>query len=143
MSIIIYRMSETVEDFARAFGDALKAYLDDMGISYVDAATRLGVTKQALSTYWNDDVKGKRKKPRAELLFRACVDLNFTFQYRGYRVTAETLAKPIKKGSAASEQLRLDFSRQFNLTEDKGHVSVSLRRHPDSVQVSFLLKAAS
>src|SRR5258708_18292953 len=123
------------DDFARAFGDHLKTFLDDRGIKYASAAKSLGVTNATLSTYWTDDANGKRRKPRAELLFRACVELeDFGFDYKGYRVTAEALRKPKKARVSTPEQFRFDFSRQFKLTEDNGQVAVNLRRHPGRVE---------
>jgi transcriptional regulator with XRE-family HTH domain len=136
-------MSASSEDFARAFGDALRAFLDEKGITYTDASARLGVQKQTLSTYWSDDGKGKRKKARAELLFRACIEFGFEFEYNGHRIAADTLMKPRKGAAARSEQLSFDFSRQFKLTEDSGLVYVRLKRHPGEVEFSVSLKAAS
>jgi transcriptional regulator with XRE-family HTH domain len=136
-------MSLAPDQFARAFGDALKAYLDEKGIGYAKAATRLGVRKQTLSTYWTDDIEGKRRKPRAELLFRACMELEFNFEYQGYQVTVDALGKPREPKGAVPEQLRLDYSRQFKLTEDDGEVSLSLKRRPGRVELSVSLKAAS
>jgi hypothetical protein len=101
------------------------------------------VTKAALSTYWIDDKVGKRRKARVELLFRACVELGFEFEYLGHRIAAETLAKPRGSRKPVAEQLRLDFSRQFKLTEDDGLMSVRLKRHPGRVELSVSLKAAS
>jgi hypothetical protein len=136
-------VARSSDDFARAFGDALKAHLDDKGISYTKASILLGVRKQTLSTYWTDGIDGKRRKPRAELLFRACIELAFTFEFHGYRVAADTLTRHAENSTATSEQLHLDFSRQFKLTEDNGRVSVSLKRHPGSVELSVSLKAVS
>src|SRR5580704_12455550 len=104
MSIIIDVTKMALsDDFARAFGDHLKKFLDDRGIKYSLAAKSLGVTNATLSTYWTDDANGKRRKPRAELLFRACIKLeDFVFDYNGYRVTAEALGKPTKKARAST-----------------------------------------
>ena len=139
MDIVV---STASEDFARAFGDALKSFLDDNGITYSSAARKLGVTKQTLSTYWSNDFSGRRRKPRAELLFRACAAFRFAFEYKGYRVTANSLVQP-KMTTRVAEQLRLEFSRQFKLTEDGGEVSVRLRRQPNRVELAILLKASS
>lgn len=136
-------MSGFSEDFARAFGDALRAFLDEKSISYTDASRRLGVRKQTLSTYWTDDASGRRKKARAELMFRACVELGFDFEYKGHRITAGILKKPEKSPATKSEQLGLEFSRQFKLTEDNGKVSVNLTRFPKRFEFSVSLKAAS
>ena len=145
MSNIIDGYMSLTDDFARAFGDALKRFLDHRGTSYASAARRLGVTNATLSTYWTNDKKGKRRKPRAELLFRACTELEgFVFDYKGYRVTAEGIGKPRKASAPMPEQFGFDFSRQFKLTEGNGQVAVNLkRRHPGKLEVSVSLKAAS
>jgi transcriptional regulator with XRE-family HTH domain len=131
------------DDFARAFGDDLKRFLDKQGITYAKAAGRLGITKAALSTYWSDDKDGKRRKARVELLYRACVELGFEFEYRGHRIAAKPLGRSKPSQKSPAEQLLLDFSRQFKLTEDDGLVSVRLERHPGRVELSVSLKAAS
>ena len=136
-------MGDSSEHFARAFGDALRAFLDNKGISYTEASTRLGVRKQTLSTYWTDDAAGKRKKARAELMFRACIELGFDFEYKGHRITAGMLEKPVRNGEAKTEQINLELSRQFKLTEDHGRVSVRLTRDPQHFEFSVSLKAAS
>ena len=136
-------MSDSEDDFARAFGDALRAHLNKMGVDYAKAAPRLGVTKATLSTYWNNDAEGKRRKPRAALLFKACSEFDFTFEYKGFRVSAATLGKGREKKISKSEQLLLDYQRQFKLTEDNGNVSVRLKRGPDRVDFSVSLKAVS
>jgi len=130
-------------DFARTFGDALKEHLDKKGIDYAKAAPLLGVTKAALSTYWNDDKNKKRRKPRAELLFLACMNLEFAFEFNGFRISAATLGNRSTKPVAVSEQLHLDYYRQFKLTDDDGRVSVRLKRGPDRVDFSVSLKAVS
>jgi transcriptional regulator with XRE-family HTH domain len=136
-------MNLSDEDFTRVFGDALKAHLDKLGIEYAAAAPRLGVTKSALSTYWSDD-GGKRRKPRAALLFKACSEFDFTFEYKGFRISADALGSRRRKGThPKSEQLTLDYQRQFKLTEDDGNVSVRLRRAQGRIALSVSLKAVS
>jgi transcriptional regulator with XRE-family HTH domain len=131
------------DSFSRTFGDALQAFLDAKEITYAAAARKLGVERATLGTYWKDNEQGKRPKPRAELLFRACRDLGFEFEYNGYRITVEVLGKPTAREEAPKEQLHHDFSRQFTLTEDDGQVTVKLKRHPGTVEFSVSLKAAS
>ena len=136
-------MNLSSDDFARVFGDSLKAFLDAEGITYTSAAVRLGVERATLYTYWTDDKSGKRKKPRVELLFLACTELGFEFEYNGNRITATALGTPKAVRMPKEEQLHLDFSRKFNLTDDDGVVSVQLKRHPGRVEFSVSLKAAS
>jgi transcriptional regulator with XRE-family HTH domain len=137
-------MNLSDEDFARVFGDALKAHLDRLGIEYAAAAPRLGVTKSALSTYWSDDGSGKRRKPRAALLFKACSEFDFTFEYKGFRISADALEnRGRKEAHPKYEQLILDYQRQFKLAEDDGNVSVRLRRAQGRIALSVSLKAVS
>jgi hypothetical protein len=136
-------MNLSSDDFARAFGDALQRFLQENRIPVTRAAEQLGVKRETLYTYWKDDKDGKRKKPRIELLFLACVELDFAFEYNGYRINAEALATPRAVRAPKGEQLSLNFSREFNLTEDDGLVSVRLKRHPGRVEFSVSLKAAS
>jgi transcriptional regulator with XRE-family HTH domain len=136
-------MKPSEDDFARVFGDALRAHLDNKGIDYAKAAPRLGVTKAALSTYWNDDPKGKRRKPRAALLFKACSEFDFAFEYHGFRISTASLGRVSKAPISKAEQLMLDYQRQFKLTEDNGNLAVRLRRGNGRVALSVSLKAAS
>jgi transcriptional regulator with XRE-family HTH domain len=138
------QVSFSSEQFARAFGDSLKTFLDSREIKYAEAARRLGVTRATLATYWTDDNNGNRKKARVELLFRACVDLGFEFEYNGFRIKAGELASDKSGSVSTQEHLFLDFSRQFNLTEDDGRLSVRLkRRQPGRVEIAVSLEAAS
>jgi hypothetical protein len=141
--INISLMDLSSDDFARAFGDALRAFLDARGVAYASAAPLLGVERETLYTYWTDDKNGKRRKPRIELLFLACVEFGFEFEYRGFRITTEALGKPKNIAKPDQEQLFLGYSRKFNLTEDAGQVSVRLKRQPGQVEFSVTLKAAS
>jgi transcriptional regulator with XRE-family HTH domain len=140
-------MPEDTQDFARAFGDALLNFLREKGLTQSAASKRLGLGKGGkarLNTYCHDSTKGKRPKPDAEVLYRICVELGFEFEYKGYRISAETLngnhSEPIEK---PAEQLPLEFSGQFDLTDNKGTVSVSFKRPPGRVELSVYLKAVS
>ncbi len=136
-------MKAPSEEFARAFGDALKSFLEEKGISEAEASRRMEVESARLNTYTHDSPKGTRRTPNAEVLFRACKDLEFVFDYKGYRVTAASLGKSKSSSPKAAEQLHFDFVRQFNLTEDDGQVSVRLKRHPGRMELSVSLRAAS
>jgi transcriptional regulator with XRE-family HTH domain len=140
-------MIEDSQDFAQAFGDALLKFLQNSGLTQSDAAKRLGLGKQGkarLNTYCHGSTKGKRPTPNAEVLYRVCAELGFEFVYKGYRISAETLngnrPKPI---DTAAEQLPLEFSGQFDLTDQKGTVYVRFKRPPGRVEVSVRLRAAS
>lgn len=138
-------MDLSSEDFARAFGDALKSFLDARDITYTSAADQLGVERETLYTYWTDDKDGRRRKPRVELLFLACVELGFEFEYKGFRIGAEAVKtrKPSKKPKKNEEQLRLEYAREFNLTDDDGKVAVRMKRQLGRIELSMSLKAAS
>lgn len=132
-------------DFARAFGDALFGFLEANGISQTEAADRLGLAKggkSRINTYCHDSPKGKRPKPSAEVLYRACSVLGFSFDYKGYRISAATLNGRAKTEVKELEQLPLVFAGQFDLTDDKGTVSVSVKRPPGRIEVSLSLKTA-
>jgi transcriptional regulator with XRE-family HTH domain len=140
-------MSLDSQDFARAFGDALVKFLRDKGLTQSDASRRLGFGKAGkarLNTYCHDSPKGKRPKPDAEVLYRVCAELGFEFEYKGFKISAETLngnhATPVEK---PAEQLPLEFSGQFDLTDRRGTVSVSLKRPLGRVELSVYLKAVS
>jgi transcriptional regulator with XRE-family HTH domain len=137
-------MAHESDDFARAFGDALVKFLGEKGLTQADASERLRLGKARLNTYCHDSRKGKRPTPDAEVLYRVCVELGFEFDYKGYRITAETLngnrSKPVEK---PAEQIPLEFTGQFDLTDQKGTVSVSFKRPPGRVELSVHLRAAS
>ena len=132
-------------DFARAFGDALFGFLEAKGISQREAADQLGLDKggkSRINTYCHDSPKGKRPKPSAEVLYLACVILGFSFEYKGYRISAATLNGGPKAAAKESEQLPLGFEGQFDLTDDKGTVSVRVKQPPGRIEVSLSLETA-
>ena len=135
------------DGFARAFGDALRAFLDENGIGPSDAAKRLGLGKKGVSrlgTYCHDSTKGKRATPSAEMLYLICSTLDFEFAYKGCKISTPTLGMNGSRGLRPQpQQLSLPFNRQFYLSDDKGTVSVSVRRPAGRVEVSISLKAAS
>jgi len=141
----VHTLEISSDHFARAFGDSLKGFLDRKHISITEAAKKLGVKRGTIYTYWTDDATGNRRKPRIELLFLACVELGFEFEYNGHRISAQVLGdqKPLSV-IPPGEQLEFSYSRRFNLTDDNGVVSVHLkRRQPGRVDFSVSLKAAS
>jgi transcriptional regulator with XRE-family HTH domain len=136
-------MDISSEKFARAFGDALREFLDAREIKYAEAARRMGIGRAVLNTYLND-CKGKRAKARVEVLFSACSELGFTFDYNGYQIGTKSLAghQPVSE-NPPSEQFSFDFDRQFYLTEGDGTVSVNFRREPGRVEFTVALRSAS
>jgi transcriptional regulator with XRE-family HTH domain len=134
-----------MDDFGRAFGDALSAFLDGRGITQSDAANRLGLDKAGkarISTYCHDSPKGTRPRPSAEILYLACAELGFAFEYRGYKITAAALNGSSKAVVKPAEQLSFPFNGQFDLTDEKGTVSVTVKRPPGRIEVSLTLRAA-
>ena len=135
-------MDATSDKFARAFGEALKVFLDEKGISVTEAANRVEINKQTLSTYWTDNAKGKRPLAGSDVLFAACAVLGFEFEYEGFKITASR-TKGTRKEIAKIEQLHLPFSREFELVDQKGSVTVTVKRPPGRVEFSVSLKAVS
>jgi len=133
------------DDFAKVFGDALNRYVQSKGIQHIELVALLGldpkIGKQRISTYCRD---GERKTPSAEMLWLACSKLpDFSFSYKGYRISAATLNGNGSKPSSPAEQIPLDFERQFNLTDKQGTIDVRVSRPRGRIEVSLSLKAAS
>jgi transcriptional regulator with XRE-family HTH domain len=135
-------------DFARAFGDAFSAFLLANGMTQTDAARKLGLPegkgKARLSTYCHDSTKGRRAKPDAEILYRVCANLGFSFEYEGYKISAAVLKS--NSGSVVkkqTEQLQIEFEGQINLTDQSGAVSVKIKRPPRRIEVTISPKHAS
>src|ERR1700683_3111873 len=135
------RTAKVSLNFARAFGDSLKRFLDAYGMTESEAARTLGLGKARINTYCHDSTDGKRSSPDAEVLYLACSLLGFEFEYNGYKINASTLegvaVKPIEM---PLEQLSFEFDRQFYLTDDGGTVSVSIKRPAGSVEVPVSLR---
>lgn len=140
------------QDFARAFGDALSQFLARNGISQSEAARRLGIETgeegkrkggARISSYCRDSKQGKRPKPNAEVLYLACTKFpGFSFVYKNYRISAETLnGNGTKPSEKPVEQLMLGFERQFNLTGKQGTVAVKVNRPQGRIEVSLSLEA--
>ncbi|PYX10722.1 MAG: hypothetical protein DMG88_01555 [Acidobacteria bacterium] len=134
-------------DFARAFGDALDQFLREKGITQSDAAAQLGLDKTTgkarLNTYCHDSRKGSRPTPDARILYLLCTRLGFDFKYRGYKISAATLnGKGLSLAEKPVEQLLLQFDGQFNLTNQTGTASISVKRPPGRIEVALTLKGA-
>jgi transcriptional regulator with XRE-family HTH domain len=133
-------------DFAHAFGGALQRFLESEGISQSGAAHMLGLEaggRARINTYCRESSKGKRPKPSAEMLYLLCTRLGFAFEYNGYKISAATLNGKGKRTEKTADQLSLPFERQFNLTDQRGTVSVSIKRPPGHVEILLSLDAAS
>jgi len=137
-------------EFARAFGDALAKFLVERGVSQSDAAKKLLLDrpgksggKARLSTYCRDSRMGTRPTPNAELLYRVCTEFGFNFEYRGFRISATDLGTPSENAQTAEvQQLVLDFDGQYELKDQKGTISVRVKRPTGRVEISVSLDAA-
>lgn len=140
-------------DFARAFGKALRNYLDVTGGSQVDLVKLLGLTseksgrpsKQRLNRYLSDSPP----VPDARVLYLAFTKLDgFKFEHNGYRMKVETVSKtggpPPEK---STQQMAFRFSRQFNLIDRNGAITelgdfaVKVKRPPGRIELSLSLRA--
>src|SRR5437899_2921912 len=93
------------DEFAIAFGNSLAKFFEDNEITEARASKITGIGKATINTYTHDPKKGKgkRRKPSGEHLLRLCADLNFAFEYKGYKVTKESLANGSPNGRSISQ----------------------------------------
>lgn len=134
--------------FARAFGDALREFLRETGMTQVEVARRLGLkdkSGQPSKSRVNQYLSDSPPIPRANVLFLACTELRgFKFQYDGRQLNA-AIAR--KKQEAPPEQMSFRFNRQFNLTDKTGAVTeegafaVRVKRPAGRIEFSLLLRA--
>ena len=129
-----------MEDFAHAFGEALNSYLKTNGISEADACRRMRIERATLNTYTHGLSDGKRRRPTAEVLAKACI-LGFEFEYGGYQIVA--LKDGERSLAAEGRQLHLEFTRELDLTGNGGTVAVGLKRPPGRVALTVSLRAIS
>jgi transcriptional regulator with XRE-family HTH domain len=142
--------NSTSDDFAHVFGDALDRFLKAKGLSRAAAARQIGLDtgsgKARLGTYCHDSTGGKRAKPDAEILFEICVKLGFTFEYRGYQISASSLSRDRKAEdveTAPTEQLKIQFHGQIDLTQGAGEITIKLKHASGSTNGSYSLSQAS
>jgi len=91
--------------FTDFFGDAFEAFSARKDSTKPRLPTLIGMGRATLNTY-TSGVDGKRRRPPAELLTKACVLLGFEFEYEGHIIVAR------KKGKQA-------------LTEESNYISSS------------------
>jgi len=133
------------QEFARAFGDALRQYFDSLGKGSTEAATLLGLEerngKNRLNTYFRDTPTGRRTEPSAQILYLACTKLpRFNFEYAGYRISAVKV-KGRRGRKESSDQIPFTFDRQFDLAMDAGNVNVKVKRPSGKIEVVVSLDA--
>ena len=135
-------------DFGRVFGAALAQFLKDKGMKQSEAVRQLGLEmnkgKARLNTYCRGTSKGSWPTPDARILYLLCTKLGFAFKYNGYTISAATLngngPRPVEK---PVEQLQIEFDGQFDLTDQQGTVSISVKRPPGRIAVVLSLKGVS
>jgi hypothetical protein len=141
------------EGFARAFGKALRNFLDTTGMTQVEAVKLLGLkdkksgkpSKSRLNTYLTESPP----MPDAQVLYLACTRLKgFNFEHNGHRMNFQIVRRKGQQLPAkSSEQMAFRFNRQFNLTDKKGAVTekgafaVRMKRPPGRIELSVSLKA--
>jgi hypothetical protein len=77
LSMIIDTMAEDDQNFTDTFGRALDEFLKLQGLSESEASKTMDMPRGTLNTY-TSGVNGRRHRPPAELLARACL-LGFKF----------------------------------------------------------------
>lgn len=140
--------SDSRQEFARAFGDALLNFLDGR-MNQIEATKLLGLLnkngkpkRSTLNSYFRDSADGERTEAKASVLFLACTKLpGFNFDYAGYRLKAVRLDKKEKPSDATSRQLPFNFERQFDLVEQAGKLNVKVKRPSGRIEVSVSLDA--
>jgi hypothetical protein len=144
--------NESREAFARAFGKALRNYLDSTGMKQVEVVKLLGLksaksgkpSKQRMNHYLGDSPP----VPDADVLYLACTKLEgFNFEHDGYRINAERVHRRGALSQKPAGQMAFRFNRQFNLTDKKGAVTeigafaVRVKRPAGRIEFSVSLKA--
>lgn len=135
--------------FARTFGDALRNFQRETGMTQVDLAKRLGLkdkkSGQPSKSRVNQYLSASPPMPSANVLFLACTELRgFRFAYDGRQLTATIVRK---KAGPPPEQMVFRFNRQFNLTDksgiitERGDFAVKVKRPSGRIELSLLLKA--
>jgi len=135
-------MDSNLSGFARVFGEELSRFLDAQHMSLAEAAREIGLGpegKARISAYCHDSPTGKRPRPNAELLYLLCSRLGFSFEYHGYKVTAEAMNGHRKPAEKPIEQLRITFDSQLNLTRREGEFFVDVKRPPGRIELSLVL----
>jgi hypothetical protein len=135
--MIIDNMSDRAQDFTDRLGGALNQFLKDRGLSESEASREMQFDRGALNTY-TAGVNGRRRRPPAELLARACL-LGFEFEFEGYLIVA---LKDGQRIVLEDRQLHLEFTREFDLANNGDTVS-GLKRPPGKVELTVSLRTVS
>lgn len=129
-----------LEDFRLAFRRALLDFLADKGLTQAEAARHIGISKQRFNGYCREK---KPAHPEAEVLYFLCAKWGFSFEYRGYTISAATLeGVPVPAPASVPQQMAIDFERQFKLTNQAGEISVTVKRPSGRIELSLSIDAA-
>ena len=129
-----------VEDFRLAFRNAVREFLAEKRLSQAKVARGIGITKQRFNSYCREK---KPAHPEAEVLYFLCAKWGFSFEYRGYIVSAATLeGVPVPAPASIEQQIPIDFEGQFKLTDQNGALSVTVKRPSGRLEVSLSLDKA-
>lgn len=127
--------------FARALRDSLAKFIEDHEDTKYRVAKAIGVDTRRLYSYFKESPQtGRPRIPSAEVLYLLCTELGFSFDYRGFRISAETL-DGVKAVHPTERQLSFEFDREFYLTNTQGAVTVSIKRPAGKIQLSVVLNA--
>jgi transcriptional regulator with XRE-family HTH domain len=134
--------------FARAFGNALREFVRETGMTQVDVAKRLGLKKkngQPSKERVNQYLSASPPVPGANILFLACTKLRgFKFEYDGRQLNAKMARKTIVP--PPPEQTAFRFNRQFNLTDksgvvtEKGEFAMKVKRPSGGIEVALFVR---
>lgn len=128
------------DDFRLAFRKAVREFLTEKGLTQVKVARGIGITKQRFNSYCR---KKEPAHPEAEVLCFLCVNYGFSFEYRGYKISAATLeGVPVPAPASVAQQIPIDFEGQFKLTDQNGALSVTVKRPSGRLEVSLSLDKA-
>jgi len=138
------RLTKADPDFKEAVASGLKQYRNGDNperrtLSDTELATRLGVSKPALSNY----LRG-RLSIGGETLARLFVELGITITYRGKLISARdfTLQRP-RTSEPVAQQISFVFDRPCLLEETVERVAITVeRREPQESQITVELKVA-
>lgn len=129
------------KEFSGAFRTALIDFLQRKGIQKSQMAKDIGISKSRLNTYCR---AGEPACPDAEVLYSLCTTKGFEFKYRGYIISATTLAGgAVSAPDDMAQQLSFQFERQFKLTNDQGEISVIVKRPSGRIELSLSLEASA
>ena len=130
----------TDKEFSDAFRTALIDFLERKGIKKSQMAKDIGISKSRLNTYCRAT---EPACPDAEVLYSLCAMKGFEFKYRGYIISAATLAGvAVSAPKDVAQQISFDFERQFKLTNEAGELSVTVKR-PGRIELSVSLAAVA